>query len=361
MYTKLSLLALSIFFLFSGTSNATGNSACLSQCFLNHTLSWPENCCNCCPANQQCFGNAIAPVCCKKQEELFCGCLSSRAFCEGKIFNSTESVAPFGTCYTPTQQKSTCCYFPSPNSWMICPAETTCCGGVTDSITCCKANEECSPDQTGAAKCVPKIPSFICGNQVYNPSTHHCINGVLCGISDGVCKGNVCYNPRDATCYPHECAGTLQGSDSNDVLCGSGLVPCGAICINPTNYFCKNGTIQQKQAGGIQCGNSHCTGNQQCCSSSQPTFPFNQCYNPAIESCVTDPRGFNGLSTRICPLSHTGKAQGACLLLPGTQLDCFDIDTKFCCQGSSPGGTGASIMDLSQKSMCGRNNGCLKG
>ena len=333
---------------------------CLQNCYNRTLYGFPPGCCGCCPSGSYCAGNEIGPVCCKSTQN-FCGCISQRAYCEGSIYNSSQTVPPFGTCYTPSASQGVCCYYPSPNNWKICPANTTCCGGVisgANSITCCTSSQTCSIDTSGVPSCVPKQTTYTCSGQTYDPNSYRCINGALCAKSNGVCKGNVCYDPNNAVCFPQPCAGALQGNPANDVLCGKGLVNCGGICIDPKNYFCQSNQVRQKPQQGVACGSTFCTGNQQCCSSNQTGFPFAQCYDPNTSSCSRDPRGFGAVSTRVCPLSAYGKAQGACLLKPNNTLQCFDIDTQFCCQGSSPGGTSASILNISDQSMCSRNNPC---
>eukprot|EP01117_Protostelium_nocturnum_P018879 TRINITY_DN7998_c0_g1_i1.p1 TRINITY_DN7998_c0_g1~~TRINITY_DN7998_c0_g1_i1.p1 ORF type:complete len:228 (+),score=20.81 TRINITY_DN7998_c0_g1_i1:313-996(+) len=200
------------------------NEDCLEDCPTSNST-----CCNCCDGGSTCNGDLIQRLCCPAGAA-FCGCLSDRAFCSGYVYesNGMGSKSPFGTCFDPSDPKtSKCDYEPAPNLWIVCPLNFTSCKSRSF-FSCCSPSEECTTTVSDdIPHCNSKIPNSecpeSCGNQpccddqrlgltCYNPHTHHCVKDVpsgldtLCGIKDGAC-GHWCY---DATAYACNNDGTLR-------------------------------------------------------------------------------------------------------------------------------------------------------
>lgn len=238
---------------------------CLNQCqtdfpLIGGQVPRPAPCCNCCnsTSSETCHEIAEFLTCCSATQA-FCGCLSSRAFCLGGIFNSTEQVNTFGTCYDPTDPGTgTCCYDPSPNFWRVCPQGGTCCISASQ-MGCCAADEECAstradPEPICRKKGTNPSPSSSpspregscqgCGTQsccvdvvhgglCFNPETHKCLTAtptgnVLCGLLDEAC-GSICFNPMTHKCVT---------SGNSPVLCGREYEACGTACYDPSMYKC---------------------------------------------------------------------------------------------------------------------------
>ena len=81
---SLALFSVSALGQLGGTT--TNTTECISECASISSENKTDLCCGCCNSeqtNQTCNGNRIQQVCCQQQEN-FCGCLSSRAFCLGE-------------------------------------------------------------------------------------------------------------------------------------------------------------------------------------------------------------------------------------------------------------------------------------
>ena len=139
--------------------------------------------------------------------------------------------------------------------------------------------------RNGSAQCISN-----CSNACYNASTHACINGTICGLTENLCQtyyGRVCYNP-------------LQDQCLNDTLCPIAYDRCyTGQCYEPVSKKCLNGIVcSNARACGGKCINN----DYQVCANDQQTvcnvtehytnYRLNRillclgvCYDSALQQC----------------------------------------------------------------------------
>eukprot|EP01119_Soliformovum_irregulare_P020770 TRINITY_DN6784_c0_g1_i1.p1 TRINITY_DN6784_c0_g1~~TRINITY_DN6784_c0_g1_i1.p1 ORF type:complete len:1090 (+),score=260.02 TRINITY_DN6784_c0_g1_i1:142-3270(+) len=226
---------------------------CLQSCSWNRT-----DCCDCCGNSGNCHGNQVEYRTCCSWDQQFCGCLSDRAFCAGRIYNDDFDMDnPFGTCFP--ESYGTCQYQASINSWIVCPTNTIACFGNNGISTCCDSSTACDVT-TGTCSGVVSdsqlenststststsdyVPCHPYGNFIF----HTCctMEQSFCGClsSRAFCSGSAWNNSfaiesSFGTCFPADFGSCSYDPSSNFWI----------VC--PTNY---TGCVGERVPGGSTC------------------------------------------------------------------------------------------------------------
>jgi len=226
-----STLTLALLPLIFAIISAQTQSQCLENCLVSSENTQTDNCCGCCGSTQSCHQIAEQAVCCDAGQS-YCGCLSSRAFCDGDVWGSSTASSIWGVCYNASAYN--CLYNPGPNMWVLCPTATfpqTCAASSSSSAlpVCCESASTCA---SGLATGLGNINycTGTCGDL-------SCASGQGCCVDNAT--GHRCYDVTLDSCSADAAGGYT--------LCPLGYEGCAGACYNSTDYCCPSGVLTQIQ------------------------------------------------------------------------------------------------------------------